>query len=88
MTVLERKFEGQDLLIPKEVIESLGVKPGEYIVIYPKMDLSQAEFDAEKQANLLKVLDILYGIWTAEDETEFRRAREEMWNSWAHRSLS
>ncbi|MGQ9627024.1 MAG: hypothetical protein ACUVV0_09005 [Anaerolineae bacterium] len=44
MTVLERMFEGRDLLIPKEAIESLGVKPGEYVVIRPKMNLHPAEF--------------------------------------------
>ncbi len=88
MTVLEQIFEGRDVIIPKEAIESLGVKPGEYVVIRPKVALRPIELEAEERARILEVLDNLRGIWTEEDEAEFRRAREEMWKSWAPRSLS
>jgi hypothetical protein len=46
------------------------------------------DFDAKEKAHRLAVLDTLYGSWTAEDEAEFRRARQEMWEEWESRRLS
>ncbi|MFQ6014513.1 MAG: hypothetical protein ACE5NP_03625 [Anaerolineae bacterium] len=85
---ITRVFEGKDLLIPCKVIERLGVRPGEAVVIRPRVILRQRGFDAIEKAHRLEVLDALYGSWTAEDEAEFYRTRQEMWESWKPRSLS
>lgn len=83
-----REFEGEDLLIPREVIERLGVKPGEAVIIRPKAGLRPKEFEAAEKVRRLEVLDALYGSWSPEDEAEFYRTRQEMWKSWKPRRLS
>ena len=82
MAVIEKTYEGGDLIIPRPLLLKLGVKPGEVILIRPKADLHPVEPDVKERRRLLKALDELYGAWTEEDEMEFNRARKEMWAGW------
>lgn len=82
MAVIEKVYEGGDLIVPRPLLLKLGVKPGEVILIRPKADLHPVELDVKERSRLLKALDELYGAWTEEDEAEFNRARKEMWAGW------
>lgn len=39
MDSIERVFEGGDLIVPARIIEDMGVKPGDRVVIRPKANL-------------------------------------------------
>jgi hypothetical protein len=88
MTVLIRTYEGNDIVIPRKAIEELGVKPGESLVIRPSVNLTSRGLSAEERERRLRVLGLLYGAWTADDELVFNRGRAEMWKNWIPRSLS
>ncbi len=88
MNTLVRTYEGKDLVIPRELIEELGVKPGEAVVIRPKIVLTLREFAPGEREELEKILDAIHGMWTAEDEEAFYRNRREMWATWKPRNLS
>jgi bifunctional DNA-binding transcriptional regulator/antitoxin component of YhaV-PrlF toxin-antitoxin module len=87
MAVIEKVYEGGDLIIPRPLLLKLGVRPGEVVLIRPKADLHPVELDVEERPHLLEALDELYGAWTEEDEIEFNRARKEMWAGWRLSSL-
>lgn len=82
MAVIEKVYEGGDLIIPRPLLLELGVKPGEVILIRPKADSHPVELGIKERLRLLRALDELYGAWTEEDEEEFNRARKEMWAGW------
>jgi len=82
MAVIEKVYEGSDLVIPRSLLLKLGIKPGEVILIRPKVDLRPIDLDVKERTRLLEALNKLYGAWTEEDEKEFNRARKEMWDRW------
>jgi hypothetical protein len=84
MAVIEKIYEGGDLIVPRSLLLEMGVKPGEAILIRPKADLCPVEPDV----SVLEALDGLYGSWSDEDEAEFERARKEMWAGWHLPNLS
>lgn len=86
MDAIERVFKGMDLIIPSQLIEGMGLKPGDSLVIRPKINLRRQVLDKAEIARRLQVLEDLHGSWTAEEEAEFDRARREMWSSWQSHS--
>ena len=81
MAVIEKVYEGGDLVIPRLLLLELGVKPGEVVLIRPKEDSRPAEMES-RMRRLVEALDTLYGAWTEEDEAAFECARKEMWAGW------
>ncbi len=81
MTVIEKVYEGGDLVIPRLLLLELGVKPGEVVLIRLKAESCPAEMESPER-RLAEALDALYGAWTEEDETAFEQARKEMWAGW------
>ena len=88
MDALVRTYDGEDLVIPRKEIEELGLKPGDKVVIRPEIKLVKREFAPGEKEMLHKILDDLWGSWSAEDEAAFRRNREAMWATWKPRDLS
>jgi bifunctional DNA-binding transcriptional regulator/antitoxin component of YhaV-PrlF toxin-antitoxin module len=86
MNMLTRTYEGKDLVIPKELIEKMGVKPGEVVIIRPGLVLKPRTFAPEELARRRKVLKEVSGTWSAEDEEAFRRFRQDMWATTTYRS--
>ncbi|MGH2521370.1 MAG: AbrB/MazE/SpoVT family DNA-binding domain-containing protein [Anaerolineales bacterium] len=87
MNMLVRTYEGKDLVIPRELIEELGVKPGEAVVIRPTLVLEPRTFAPGEWEELEQVLAEAAGSWTEEDEAAFRKNRE-LWATWQPRNLS
>lgn len=88
MNALVRKYEGRDMVIPREALEEIGVKPGDELVIRPQVKLAQRQHSADEIARRRKILKEVSGAWTAEDEEAFRRNRREMWATWQPRNWS
>ncbi len=88
MTTLIRTYEGKDLVIPRRVMEELGIRPGDSVVIRPRTVLRPKRLSASERQRRANALERLYGVWTAEDELAFREDRRRMWESWQPRNLS
>jgi hypothetical protein len=82
MDILVRTYNGEDLVIPREEIEELGLKPGDKVVIRPEVVLVPRKFPPEELERRRAVLARLTGIWSAEDEDAFRKFRRELWATW------
>jgi bifunctional DNA-binding transcriptional regulator/antitoxin component of YhaV-PrlF toxin-antitoxin module len=78
---ITRVYQGGDLVIPREFLAQLGLKPGDPILVRPAQ-LPPADFSTKEQLRIRQVLDDLWGAWSEQDEVAFCSARQEMWNSW------
>jgi hypothetical protein len=85
MTILTLTYDGDDLVIPRAQIESLGIKPGEKVALRPLVTLEPRHFSSVELERRRAILDELWGSWSAEDEAAFRRNRES-WATWQPRS--
>jgi hypothetical protein len=85
MNTLVRTYEGDDLVIPRKLIEEMGVKPGASLIIRPKITLEPRVLSPQEVEQRNKILDQLSGSWTAEDEAAYARFRHEMWTQWETR---
>ena len=56
-----------------------SVEPGRELIVRSKIKLELRAFSPEEIERRNKILDELYGSWTAEDEAAFIRFRYEMW---------
>ena len=85
MGVLTQVYTGNDLVIPKDALAQLGLKPGDRVLVHPFIHLAPASISAEERERIAQVLDAAWGVWSEDDESAFRTARREMWNSWQPR---
>jgi hypothetical protein len=85
MTMLTLTYDGDDLVIRRDQIEALGVKPGEKVALRPMVTLEPRPFSTEELERRRAILAELWGSWSADDELAFRRNRES-WASWQPRS--
>ncbi len=81
MGVLTRVYTGSDLVIPKDALAQMGLKPGDRVMVHPAIHLAPADFTAEESERITQALDAAWGVWSEDDESAFRTARREMWNS-------
>ncbi len=88
MSAIVKVFEDEDVVIPRDVLRSLGVKPGEAVEIRVVRQIEPIEFSAEERERREKILDDLWGSWSDEDAEAFEKNRQEMWQSWQARSSS
>jgi hypothetical protein len=84
MADLTLPYNGEDVVIPKEEIEALGVRPGSKIVVRPEIELKRKEWAPGEREAMHRILEELKGSWTEEQEAEYRRNRE-LWNQWKPR---
>lgn len=93
MAAIVRVYEGRDLIISAELIEELGIKPGDEVEIQP-VAASTAEtpkpeeLGDEERARRLEILRSLRGMLTDEEVAAFEQARREMWATWQPRNWS
>lgn len=86
MGVLTRVYTGSDLVIPKDALAQMGLKPGDRVIVHPVIHLTPADLTAEERERIAQALDAAWGAWSEDDESVFRTARQEMWNTWQPRS--
>jgi len=60
-------YQGKDLVIASSELESLGVKPGDTLLIKPAPKLKKREFAPGEREELGRILGELSGSWTAEE---------------------
>ena len=85
MGVLTRVYTGSDLVIPKDALAQMGLKPGDRVMVHPVIHLAPADL-ADERERITQALDAAWGVWSEDDESAFRTARREMWNTWQPRS--
>jgi len=88
MADLTLPYVGEDIIVPREQIEAMGVKPGNNIVIRPEIGLKRREWAPGEWEKVKAALDQLSGSWTDEDAERYYQHREEMWASWKPRDWS
>ena len=86
MDALIQTYEGKDIVISREQIEELGIRPGDKVEIRPEFRLVPRQFSPEELEKRRKILEELAGSWTAEDEEAFRKNRAAMWATWQPRN--
>lgn len=79
-TSIRVRFDGEDIVIPREELKRAGIRPGAYI------EIVAGEADTTSKNHDLEMLRELWGLWDEDDERNFRREREEMWSTWQPRN--
>jgi hypothetical protein len=83
--VIEIKYTGVDLIIPKDTIEEqLGYRPGDMlrVLIPSKVQLSPLPRLPEDVAAIRTTLEAVGGSWSPSDAERFQQLREELWTEW------
>ena len=74
-------YEGEDIVIPRRELETLGMKPGDRLVVRPASRLKRREWAPGEWEQLEHILKELAGSWTEQQEAEYR-TNKEMWAPW------
>ncbi len=82
MESIIQRVDDEDLVISRELLRQLGVKPGDTVEIRRVTETEEAAPEANERARRLEVLRSLRGIWSDEDGEVFERGRKEMWETW------
>ncbi len=81
MDALVLDFEGDDVVISRQELETLGMKPGDRLVVRPEIRLKSREWAPGEWELVEQLLEELSGSWTEEQEANYRR-NKEMWATW------
>ncbi len=78
MNKIDVVYEGNDLVIKRELLESIGLRKGDKVVIHAKLTLAPANFSEEERKKRTAIIDETWGAWTEEDEEAYRKNRTLM----------
>ena len=81
MDALILNYEGKDVIIPRDELETLGIKPGDRLVVKPEIRLKRREWKPAEWEEMEQLLAELSGSWTEEQEANYRR-NKELWSAW------
>jgi bifunctional DNA-binding transcriptional regulator/antitoxin component of YhaV-PrlF toxin-antitoxin module len=84
-SVFEIKYNGTDLVIPKNTIEEqLGFRPGDtlHVLIRGKIKLAPLVRLPDEIENMRIGLEAMAGSWSAQDVEQFQQLRQELWSAW------
>lgn len=83
MTVLELEYQGDDLIISKEVAEkNLGLQPGDKLEVRPKVMLAPIDRPAEEVARIKEAFDALRQVFDPADLEDWEDNRKALWATW------
>jgi antitoxin component of MazEF toxin-antitoxin module len=80
MKAITQVYRGDDLIIPRALLEGLGLQPGDTVVVRPQ--LSPAPISIEEKERRQKILSRLAEAWEEDELADFELRREEMWKQW------
>jgi len=84
-SVFEIKYNGTDLVIPKDTIEDqLGLRPGDtlHVLIRSKIKLAPLVRLPDEIESMRIGLEAMAGSWSAQDVEQFQQLRQELWSAW------
>jgi len=84
-SVFEIKYNGSDLVIPKDTIEqTLGFRPGDtlHVLIRSKIKLAPIPRLPDEIEQMRIGLETMAGSWSAQDVEAFHQLRQELWSAW------
>ncbi len=83
MSVLEMEYQGDDLIISKEVAEKeLGLHPGDRLEIRPKMVLMPVDRLPEEITEIERACELLRQAFEPDDLADWEISRKAMWATW------
>lgn len=80
MSILIQIYQGGDLVISKNHLESLGIRPGDNIILQserPKTFISLAE-----KAKRVAILNRFAEAWEADELDDFEQQQTSLWQTW------
>ena len=83
--MFEIKYNGTDLVIPKDTIEDqLGLRPGDtlHVLIRSKIKLAPLVRLPDEIESMRVGLEAMAGSWSAQDVEQFQQLRQELWSAW------
>lgn len=83
--MFEIKYNGSDLIIPKDTIEQqLGFRPGDtlHVLICSKVKLAPVIRLPDEIERMRIGLEAITGCWSAQDVEQFQKLRQELWSAW------
>lgn len=84
-SVFEIKYNGSDLVIPKDTIEqTLGFRPGDtlHVLIRSKITIAPLLRLPDEIEQMRIGLEAMAGSWSAQDVEAFQQLRQELWSTW------
>jgi len=83
MAVLELEYQGDDLIISKEMAEKeLGLQPGDRLEVRPKVTLEPLDRPAEEVAQIKEAFEALRQSFNANELDNWEETRKALWATW------
>jgi hypothetical protein len=83
MAVLELEYQGDDLIISREMAEKeLGLQPGDRLEIRPKLMLEQLDRSDEEVAQIKADFEALRQSFDEANLDDWEMTRKAVWATW------
>lgn len=82
--MIEVEYTGDDVIIPRETIEQLGLTPGTRLQIRPAPKLEPISRSTEEKEAILAAWAAFRDAFDPIDLDDWETAREELWRSTPH----
>jgi hypothetical protein len=85
MSVIVRRFDGEDLVIPAAELARVGIKPGQFVAIRPMQPVRLIQPRVETSASRARRrdLDALWDYTSIGEEIDAECAHEALWEQWS-----
>ena len=82
MSLFRQIYQGKDLVISRETLEAMGLKPGDTVVVRTQKTLEPSSISSEELMRRRQILNRLAKAWDSSDLTDFDQQRQTMWQQW------
>lgn len=79
MNVIKQTYTGKDLVISRRTLETLGIRPGDTVLIQTEAIAETTTLETQRKR---EILSHLAEAWSEDDLAEFAQKRQDMWQQW------
>jgi len=79
MNQLEQEYMGNDIVLPRHLLEKLGVKPGDIVIVQTRPQLKPLPFSPAEVERRRGILFRTAAAWQDSDLSSFESERQNMW---------
>jgi hypothetical protein len=82
MSLVRQIYQGKDLVISRETLEAMGLKPGDAVIVRSQTSPEFTPVSQEEQARRREIMQRLAKGWKVADLNDFDQRRQAAWQQW------
>jgi hypothetical protein len=80
MNVIKQTYTGKDLIISRRALETLGIRPGDTVLIQTEAVVEAIALETQRKR---EILALFAEAWSEDDLADFGQQRQDMWQQWS-----